>query len=248
MAFRRRPIGRRRFRRRWDMQTHRECEVSLPWEPDVIADCTTPQTFATYVCGIGPSTATQMKGGASRSVTFGGGHLQLRYNAAIFNSSDMPCGLALKVISALVVLPLSEDEVTPAYLPNLAVARTQLSVLPITQSDTDEDIVWWRDFQLDLLNTTCTGIPPGGGDPALCTPANACGLADDLQPLLWVAVGNAAAMYGRAEFNVEVRAKRRLKERQALYLVTHYVSLSQYPGAAQGWEIRRNVYFRYAVR
>jgi len=244
MAFRRRPIGRRRFRRRWDMQTFRDCERSVSLDLELFSDCANPQIFADYVCGIGPSTSPQTKSGAARSVVFGGGHLRLRYNSALLNNTNMPCNVAVKVVTALVVLPLLEDDLTPAYLPNLAVARSQLSIVPSTESDTDENIVWWHDEQLDLFNISCTGGPPDGNTNCV----QGCQATSSDDPLLWFVTGPTAALYGRFEVDMHVKAKRRLREREALFLLTEYVTQAAFDGAAFPWPIRRNVYFRYAIR
>lgn len=226
------------------MQTFRDCERTVDLDQDTLWTCATPQTFADYVCGIGPSTSPQMKAGAARSITFGGGHLRVRYNSALINHSNMPCNIAVKVITALVVLPLLENDLTPAYLPTLAVARSQLSVVPATESDTDENIVYWHDEQLDLFNVSCFGGPPDGNQD--CSPG--CQTGDDAFHAIWLFKGPTSAMYGRFEFDKEVRAKRRLKEREALFLITQYVTNVAFDGSAFPWPIRRNVYFRYAVR
>lgn len=235
----------RRFKRRWDMQTFRDCERDLELDVETLASCSNPQIFADYVCGIGPSTAPQTKSGASRTVTFGGGHLRVRYNAAVLNHSNMPCNIAVKVITALVVLPLLEDDRTPAYLPNLAIARSQLSVVPATESDTDENVVWWHDEQLDLQNVSCFGGPPDGN--IQCFP----GCEDSANgggPFAFHLFGNAAALYGRFEVDYHVKAKRRLREREALFLLTEYVTNVAFDGANSTWPIHRNAYFRYAIR
>lgn len=245
MAFRRRRFPmRRRFKRRWDMQTFRDCERTLTIDFNSVASCAIPQTFADYVCGIGPSTSPQMKSGASRAVTFGGGHLRVRYNAAVLNDSNMPCNPSVKVVTALIVLPLLEDDLTPAYLPTLAVARSQLSVVPSTESDTDENIVWWHDEQLDLTNVSCFGGPPDGNIP--CFPG--CIATSSDVPFMFHLVGTAGALYGRITVDKEVKAKRRLKEREALFLLTQFVTNQNLDGANTTWPVRRNVYLRYAVR
>jgi len=226
------------------MQTFRDCERDLSLDIETLWSCQTPQIFADYLCGIGPSTSPQMKNGAARSITFGGGHLRFRYNAAILNHSNMPCNLSVKVVTALIVLPLLENDLTPAYLPSLAVARSQLSVVPATESDTDENILYWHDEQLDLQNVSCFGGPPDGNMD--CTPG-CMPSASDI-PFIWFIAGNAAAMYGRMSVDMHVKAKRRLREREALFLVTQYVTNAAFDGANSVWPIRRNVYFRYAVR
>lgn len=229
------------------MQTFRECERTLP---HTFADnwtCNNPLIYADYVCGIGPSTSqNQMKPGAARFLTFGGGHLQIRYNAAVYSHADMPCPFSVKVVSALLVLPLLEDDVTPAYLPNLAISRSQLSVVPATQSDTDENILWIEDTQLDLMNLSCNSNFP---ENSVCV-WNVPQCSDPGLPAGDV-VGTSGALYGRWEARRRIRTKRRLKEREALFLLTEYVSnIGAFtdPPPLEPWVIRRNVNFRYAVR
>jgi len=244
MAFRRRSFRRlpRRFKRRWDMQTFRECERQFDLDVTGASTCSDPQTFADYVCGIGPSTAAQTKSGASRSVTFGGGHLRLRYNLAIVNDSNMPCHVTGKFITSLVVLPLLEDELTPSYIPNLAIARSQLSVVPATQSDTDEDILWSYDNQLNFTNITCIGC-----DDEDCAPGcDQNGLPSD--NVFWQMKILDGVLHGRDTVDVQIRARRRLKERQALFLLSAFVCFPSGGCATHAWPIHRNVYFRYAIR
>lgn len=225
------------------MQTFRECERQF--DLDVTGStCLEPTVFADYICGIGPSTAAQTKSGASRGVTFGGGHLRLRYNLAIINDSNMPCHVIGKFITSLVVLPLAENEVAPAYLPNLAIARSQLSVVPATQSDTDEDILWSYDEQLQFTNITCIG-----GDDEDCTPG--CDQSSDGGPGGRIFVMMKAldgVFHGRDTIDVQIKARRRLRERQALFLLTTLVLAPSANGATHAWPIHRNVYFRYAIR
>jgi len=238
MAFRRRTTRFRRTRRRWDMQTFRDCERELDafMSPGEAGTCDTPQTFADYLCGIGPSTSPQMAAGASRAILFGGAHLHVRYNGAVLKDSNMPCGAAVKVITAIVKLPLLENSLTPAYLPNLAVARSQLSIVPATESDTDEDVLFWHDEQLDLINITCLGGANGDVD---------CTLSECMQDT----IGSAAAMYGRFTIDHKVKVKRRIREREALFLITQYIARAfpPEPGLA-AWPIFRTAYLRYAVR
>lgn len=251
----------RRFKRRWDMQTFRECERQLNIDFDPNSTCAAPQTYADYLCGIGPSGgSTQMKPGASRSIVFGGAHLRYRLDAALVNNRDSPCSLSVKWVAAIVKLPLLEDELTPAYLPNLAISRSQLSVVPATQSDTDEDILWWRDGQMDLVNAACCGFDgtiacpsgfyadSGNCDPTCCDPSlnqSARVACNMLAEVLAV----AGALYGRMEYDTVVRAKRRIREREALFLIHHWVSgtLGAIPNQPL-WLVRRNAYLRYAVR
>jgi len=247
MAFRRTRRPTRRFRRKWDMQTFRDCErqVDVAILEDSFLTCGAPQTIADYVCGLGTSTGLQMKTGASRSLTFGGGHLRIRLNSAVYDDSEMPCGFPVKVVLALCVLPTKEDEITPAYLPNLAVARSQLSVVVSTQSDSDENIVWWYDEQLDLTNLACTF--DNGGDCPILSGCHFPAGSDTPTSGLYLFT-HTGALYGRFTVDMHVKAKRRLQERQALYLIQHYVTGANFASPRENWKVRRNVYFRYAVR
>jgi len=229
------------------MQTFRDCERQLIYDTDRESTCNDPQIFADLVCGPIASTDTPMIAGATRAMMYGGGHLQIRYNTAILASSEAACSHSIKVITALVVLPLLEDDLTPAYLPNLAIARTQLSIVHATQSDNDENIVWLWDEQLDLLNVSCaTG---GGGTPCPFddTGTGVCADGDNL-PKSWFAIP-AISMFGRARRDETLRARRRMREREALFLLTEFINGGQQlAGDFVSWPIRRNVYFRYAVR
>jgi len=230
------------------MQTYRECEreVRIDMSGDnVLLTCSDPLTYVDYICGMGSTTSLPMKSGASRMLTFGGGHLRLRLNAAVYNDSEMPCGVNAKAVVALVKLPTKEDEITPSYIPNLAISRSQLSVVPATQSDSDENIVWWWDYQLDLTNLTCSSDP--GTDN--CQQWKGCDVDNHNAAGPYV-FGPAAALYGRTEVDVHIKAKRRLREREALYLVQHYITqfTQSDPPLREAWLVRRNVYFRYAVR
>jgi len=227
------------------MQTFRDCERDLTYITDRASTCNDPQIFADLVCGPVASTDTPQIAGAMRAMMYGGGHLQIRYNSAIIATDEGPCSHPIKVVTALVKLPLLEDDLTPAYLPNLAVARSQLSVVHQTQSDNDEDIVWVWDEQIDLLNAACAtngGNTNCGFDFASCIATG----SDIFKS--WFAIP-AIAMYGRARRDETLRARRRLKEREALFLLTEIVNGgAQNGGDFVNWPIRRNVYFRYAVR
>jgi len=243
---------RRPFRRRarWDMQTFRECErqVDIPIKTPVIGTCAAPMTFLDYVCGLGTSTGLQMKGGASRTLTFGGGHLETRLSMGVIDSTLMPCSFDLKVILALLVLPVQEDEITPEYSPNVAIARSQLSVVPQTQSDTDENILWWRSYQLVASNFECNTTVP---DTATCVPGTGCDTSNP-PTIGTLLMANLGVAYGRWDHFELIRSRRRLREREALYLLMHYVwnqDFTQGDNQPQiNWPVRRNVYFRYAVR
>lgn len=244
MAFRRRRFTRRRgTRRTWDMQTFRDCEREL----DVVfgqggSTCANPQTTVDFLCGVGDvSLGTQMVEGSSRAVMFGGGFLQVRYNAAFVIDSDLPCHPSVQVTTAIVKLPLqSANEIAPAYIPNLVVSRQQSSVITATKSDTDEDILWWWQDQLDLGNVVCGGLSES------CWFNNnvACKDGDALVQIL----GTAAALYGRLGIRERVKVKRRLDERHALFLLTSYNINQTNLDTDQTWPVRRNVYLRYAVR
>jgi len=232
------------------MQTYRECERDLliPFVAP-FPTCSAPIIFADYVCGIGPpGTSAREKASASRHLMFGGGHLHLRYNVAVLNSTDMPCSLDVKIVTALVKLPLAENDVAPAYLPNLAVARSQLSTIPTTSSDTDEDILFWTDEQVFFTNVACNDA---NFDPPRPCYEIGCDLigASDL-PVFALLEAGLGVRYGSQRIEREVKTKRRLKEREALFLYSAFiytlpVGAEDYPFS---WPVRRTVNFRYAVR
>jgi len=228
------------------MQTWRECERTLNYDVEFDGNCSNPQIFADLVCGPIASAAGVMQvSGAMRGLSWGGAHLQIRYNSAILASTEAPCSHGIKIVTALVKLPLLEDDVTPAYLPNLCVTRRQDSVVHATQSDTDEDILWLWDDQLDLINIACN---TGGGEipcglttcpPSCCTSESVLG---------WFTIP-ALTSFGRMKHETRLKSRRRLKEREALFLITEFVNGgSQTSGNVGLWPIRRNVYMRYAVR
>lgn len=227
------------------MQTFRDCERELPYDTTRSSTCNDPQIFADMVCGPVASTDTPQLPGAMRAMMYGGGHLQIRYNSALLSTDEGPCSHSIKVVSALVKLPLLEDDITPAYLPNLAIARSQNSIVHVTQSDNDEDIVWVWDEQLDLLNFACS---TNGGDDQCPFDFDSCIATGSDIFKSWFAIP-AIASFGRARRDETLRARRRLREREALFLLTEFVNGSvQTTGNLSIWPIRRNVYFRYAVR
>jgi len=247
MAFsrRRRSSFPRRFRRRWDMQTFRDCnrDVSLDIANSV-ATCASPQIIADYLCGIGPSTSPQMKSGASRAVMYGGGHLHVEYHAAQVQGQSWPCTFAFQVVTAICKLPLLEDDVTPAYLPNLVVARSQLSVVPSTESDTDEDVLFWTSDQMLAMNLECSV----GGNSCIGNPTG-CPAGDDAidsHALKFVIIGTTV-LHGRSTFDTRIKVKRRIKEREALFLLTEY-RWDTIGSADAAFPVNRTVYHRYAVR
>jgi len=245
MARRRRFSRRRRVR--WDMQTFRLCEDELQLKDGFLATCDAPATDMVMVAG--PVAALPaMVQGASRAMMFGGGHLRVRYNMGVVDHSDCPCSHAVHVVTALVKLPLLPNDVTPAYLPNLTGTRTQVATDPALMGDQDEDILWWYDDQLDATNLSCTGGGPvcpirnSGTDCSTDVDALTGKLGANLE-------ANAGALYGRMTVDQHVRVKRRLKEREALFLVTQWFSnVGTLFGDCPTWPFRRNVYFRYAVR
>jgi len=235
------------------MQTFRDCERNVPLDTTsgTAHPCSNPLIYADYLCGVGPSTAgLQNAAGASRAIMYGGGYLEYSLHVAIFNSSEMPCSFAFKAITAIIKLPLLEDDLTPAYLPNLAIARSQLSVVPATESDEDEDILYWHDRQLLATNIACVACSnnatncvsfasgcPTGGD-------SVCG------ELLCTINAGAAVQYGREEVQTRIKARRRIREREALFLINEFVWTN--PCAQTSfdfdWPVLRTVYHRYAVR
>jgi len=246
MAFRRRTRRfPRRRRARWDMQTFRDCERALGYDVVLDSTCANPQTVADLVCGPIASTDSPMVAGATSGLMYGGGHLQVRYNTAILATNEGPCSHSIKVVTALVVLPLLEDDLTPAYLPNLAIARSQLSVVHSTQGDTDENILYWNSKQLYFGNISCLGSAeaPCEDSPSNCAPAG-CDFSN-YRFMFIRAFSNA--LHGRHEVTTRIKVKRRLKEREALFLLTEFVhevtSIHSF-----NWPVRRTVYHRYAVR
>jgi len=237
---------RRRRRTRWDMQTFRLCENEIELTNGAFqADCNDPLIVVTKVLGTSADEIPR----ARRSLLFGGGHLQLRYNAAIVDHDDCPCPHALHVVSALVKLPLLEDQSTPAYLPNLAVTRTFDSVVAASMADNDEDILWWNSEQMDLLNISCTG----GGAQCMhsdigsgCVPTF---FANDIVGPAGYTVAHASALYGRMKIDRRIAVKRRLREREALFLYhAVFSALGNQFADCPTWPLRVNAYLRYAVR
>lgn len=235
--FRRKSFRRARSRR-WDMQTYRECERDLQMVGETACD-DAPQIFLDYVLGAGSTSGQLDVPALGRALMFGGGHLQVDYNAAVVSHDDLPCHPSVAVVTALIKLPLLEDEIVPAYVPNLAVNRNQLAVIRSQQPDADEDILFWRREQLDLANLVC-----GGANSAACWP-NSDVLCRDGSALETV-LGTAAAQYGRASIREVIRTRRRLKEREAIFLYTHLIQPLEHTSGVT-WPIRRNVYFRFAA-
>jgi len=234
----------RRFRRRrpkWDMQTFRLCEQQLDFFQGFERTCNDPAVD--FVKILQPSSGELQ--GAARALMFGGGHLRIRYNTAIIDHDDCPCSHAVYVLSAIVKLPLLEDDLTPAYLPNLAVTRTFDSVVLASNADNDEDILWWHSEQLEIQNLSCVG---GGGIQCANsgTSCSGTGADDELFVHLKAVSGG---VYGRMAVDHTLRVRRRIREREALFLTTQFFSnLGTNFGECPGWPFRRNVYLRYAVR
>jgi len=228
------------------MQTFRLCENVLPLEDGFIRTCSSPAIDVVKV--LAPSSSTGMSAeaqGASRGLIFGGGHLHLRYNMAVVNHTDCPCSHAVHLVAALVVLPLLEDENTPAYLPSLTISRTFNSVVASTQSDNDENILWWSDYQFDVANLACSNSVQGN-----CAIRNQGSTCDEASERIGPVIeAQTAALYGRWTVDHHVRVKRRLREREALFLVTEWFSnLGNNFADCPGWPFRINAYLRYAVR
>lgn len=230
------------------MQTFRDCErqVDLPLTnlDSVLFPCSAPFTYADLLCGPISSTDTPMIAGASRAMMYGGGYLKYRYDLAIVNDTEMPCSFDFKVVTAVVKLPLLEDDLTPAYLPNLAVARSQLSVVHSTSSDTDDNILYWDDTQVFAYNVSCTGLQ------GQCLSDACSGGSNERQSLVEVVpFAITANLYGRHEVRTRIKVKRRLQEREALFFLTQFVQQSVSDTNSRiDWPVRRTVYHRYAVR
>jgi len=119
-----------------------------------------------------------------------------------------------------------------------------------TQADTDEDILWLWDEQLDLLNLSCQVDNIGG--PTRCGLLSTLDVSncfdDDNLPVGFFVAG-ALTQFGRARHERVLKSRRRLREREALFLLTEFVNGGpQLIGEQTTWPIRRNVYMRYAVR
>jgi len=247
MASLARRTPRRRRRRRWDMQTFRLCENQVDFdEVTWLGTCAAPHITMVKILGTNPELSNSRK-----SLLFGGGHLRVRYNAAVVDHTDCPCSPAVHVVTALVKLPLLEDQQTPAYLPNLAITRTFDSVVRATNADNDEDILYWRDDQLDLTNIAC--------DQPTCAPLHedagtgCIGIGNPFDtgiPLVGTFLeAHAAALYGRITIEHRVAVKRRLREREALFLYhAFFANLGNNFPDCPGWPVRINAYLRYAVR
>jgi len=225
------------------MQTFRDCDRSVDLDiVNTVTSCSNPQIFADFLCGIGPSTAPQMKSGASRAVMYGGGHLHVEYHAAQVQGQSWPCTFAFQVVTAIAKLPLLEDDLTPAYLPNLVVARSQLSVVPSTESDTDEDVLFWTSDQMLAVNIDCNV----GGNPCFAA-GNNCGDFSANSNVFPLIVAGTVVLHGRSVFDTRIKVKRRIKEREALFLLTEY-RWGTVGSADANFPVRRTVYHRYAVR
>jgi len=237
----------RRRRRRWDMQTFRLCENQFDMSTTTfLGDCNTPDISMVKILATNTELPT-----VRRSLLFGGGHLRVRYNAAIVNHTDCPCSHGVHVVTAVVKLPLLEDQSTPAYLPNLVVTRTFESVVRATNADNDEDILFWQDDQLDVSNIACD--PPNCVSLHEIAGTGCIGAGNPFDtgiPLIGTFIeGNAAAMYGRVVIDHKIAVKRRLREREALFLYTAMFSnLGSGFNDCPGWPVRLNAYLRYAVR
>jgi len=227
------------------MQTFRLCEQQLDLKPGFVATCNDPVIDAIKVQGLLASAAAEAPSTQSmRAMMFGGGHLRLRINTAIISHDDCPCSHAVHMVNALAILPLGEDNLTPAYLPNLTKSRTFNSVVLDTASGTDEDILWWHDEQLDVLNLECEGSQGFCG-------IRVAGLECTAECNQCVGVNteaHASALYGRFTVEHKVKVRRRIDEGKALFLLTQFFSNVGAAADCPGWPFRRNVYFRYALR
>lgn len=236
-----------RRRRRWDMQTFRLCESVGEFKDGFQGTCNFPHTdLVKILAPTGGALGTEASLG-QRGLMFGGGLLRLRVNAAIIDSDLCPCSHAVHMVNALVVLPLLEDGVTPAYIPTLTGTRTFDSATAVGNSDKDEDVLWWHDEQLDVLNLACSNsiqnlcpIRSSGTNCSVDTISDVTGAPTE---------AHASALYGRFVIEHRVRVKRRLQERQALFLATAFFSGIPFDfDECPTWPFRLNVYLRYAVR
>jgi len=237
--------SRRRFRAKWDMQTFQDCNRGFLLQGE--ATCAVPLLFADYVCGMERASGTVIQAaGAGRALRFGGGHRFHRYgvDASSGQHAGQPCLITFGIVTALVILPLFEgSEITPAYIPNLLNARSQLSVVTGSQSDTMDRVLWRTYNRVVLLNAQ--GTAAGSAWP--CTT----GASTDQWELLFTSA--VAALNANTERDPDrmgtVKARARLDEKHALYLTTQ---IEWGSGVNINTEapvtLFREFYLRFAVR
>jgi len=237
MAFRRRfrrAGARRTFRRKWDMQEYRECERLLLVDAGQAPNCNTPVSFADLLLSNGTMAGGVLQSaGAGSGVLWGGSRGQIQYSTRVDfvfseppSTSSQPCNLGINMMTAIVKLPLAEDRLTPLYIPNLIQAKSQLSVVTATQSDTVESVLWrrqehlrWAKFELCAGDdTTCWPIRSDSG-------GSVCGAVRPGDGDAWLhAVASSVGMYGRTQGlgSFRARVKRRLNEREGIFLIRNF--------------------------
>jgi len=196
------------------MQTFRECRraLAVPFLEGPF-DCATPLAFADVVltCETDVSAGQQQVSGAARSVMFKGCHGQLDYSVQVFPGDVLlPCLDVFTMHSALMVIPLAEGtKNVPAYIPNIAISRNQLSVNANTQMDTEDRILWYRMDHLWWRNPDFDNC--GNADAAL---------TQDISFLVSHTMGNT---FKQNPSQFQVRARARIDERHGLFLIRNLV-------------------------
>jgi len=244
MAFRRRRFVARRRRQRVDMQTYRECSRALEVDmTEGFFPCANPLIFADVVLVVGDQSGMVLeKAGANRTVSFAGGHGQVSYAIQLCpGDDDLPTVMSFRIYTALMVLPLAENSaIAPAVLPNIAQARSQLSVVFNTQSDSERRILWYR---FDRLHWTNVGPTT---DPGPCDSTDF--TVDTRNEFITSA---ATAVFGRTWPSVEqfrVKARARLTEREGLFLIRNIVVDPGGTTPTSVIQVSSDAYLRYAVK
>jgi len=198
------------------MQTFRECRrgLTLPLADPGAYNCAEPLAFADLVlsCETELSASQQQVSGAARAVLFAGCHGQLEYAAQVFpGDTALPCRDVFTMHSALVVLPLAEGaKSVPAYIPNIAISRSQLSVNSNTQMDTDERMLWYRFDNMWWLNP----------DPDACDNGDQPPFTQDI---VLQTLHLTANTFKQNPTQFQVKARARIDERHGLFLVRNFV-------------------------
>jgi len=262
MAFRRfRRVGaRRRFRRKWDMQEYRECERLFVINTSLPVNCNTPFSTADLLFSNGsPVGGVLQSAGAGAGVVWGGSRGQIHYGVAlIFDTNDpptdltTPCLLGINMMTAIVKLPLDNDRHTPLYIPNLLQAKSQLSVVGATQSDSVDSVLWRRQEQLRWGKFNFCIDVSDSCFPVRDTADAVCGTSKSGDGLAWIAATmTSLGTYGRTLGlgSFRARVKRRLNEREGIFLVRNF-SLG-FPAAADppfNIIVQSNAWVQFAAR
>jgi len=217
------------------MQTFRECRrgFTIPFGSGPFT-CAEPLAFADPVLLMRAGAGLDQAPGLQRAVMFGGLHGQLEYTMQLVPGDDeLPCFDVYTVHTALMVLPLTEgSEVVPAYIPNIAESRSQLSVIVGTQSDSDDRYLYYR-----MDNFWWTNTEP-----------DACGNTDAAQTLDISILQNTlmANSFRQSNTMFQVKSRARIDERHGLFLVRNVVTGTGVVDAVLALVAWSN--FRFAVR